>query len=118
MKPQKMQMHVEGNKICAKSDSLCSQISHFYYFGLDPGLPMTDPGPGLGLWTRVSGLQVRVLHSLSGTFTTKSGLACPLIWYIICPCRSSRLHMGQKVLPYVLPRQSKSFPSEAKKEGF
>ena len=24
----------------------------------------------------------------SGTSTTKSGLACRLIWYIICPCRS------------------------------
>ena len=52
----------------------------------------------------------------SRTVTLKSGLACQLIWYIICLCRSASLNSFDHVSMHQ-SCQFKSFPSEAKKKA-
>ena len=65
-------------------------------------------GPGCCRRARFRRRRRRRRSYRSGTFTAKSGLACPLIWYIICPCRSNRFKMVQQ-LDYVSPSNSRAF---------
>ena len=70
-------------------------------------------GPGCCRRARFRRRRRRRRSYRSGTFTLKSGLACWLIWYIICPCRSPGFNTFQHVPTW--PCQFKTFPSGGKK---